>query len=154
MHGSQSLPTQATQLLVDQLIMGSGPYMNGPNQEVTLATPSPYGPSKDITVLPSRLVWASPQNAMTPAASLATPPMTPSLMSLYTEANDWQLLQRQNSDPWGSLQGYVNDDARGQGLHGQDEFLQCTIKSLNPDGCYGCLRVHLSFLMCILGLAV
>jgi hypothetical protein len=132
MHGSQSFPTQATQPLVDQHIVGSGPYMNGPNQQVTVATPSPYGPSEpslygpseDITVLPSRLVQASPQNAMTPAASFATPPMTPSLMSLYTEANDWQLYQRQNSDPWGSLQGYVNDDARGQGLHGQDELLQ------------------------------
>ncbi|CAM6074927.1 unnamed protein product [Sphagnum tenellum] len=122
MRVSQSFPTQANQPLPDQHIMGSGPNINGPSQQVTLASSSNLGPSEDSPGLATGLVLASPQNAMIPAGSLALPPMTPSLMSLYPDTNDWRPYQRSDSNPWGSLQGF-NDDARGQGILSQDELV-------------------------------
>ncbi len=103
-------------------MMGSGPNINGPSQQVTLASSSNLGPSEDGPGLATGLVLASPQNAMIPAGSLALPPMTPSLMSLYPDTNDWRPYQRPDSNPWSSLQGF-NDDARGQGILSQDELV-------------------------------
>lgn len=132
MQVSQSFPTQATRSLPDQHQMGYEP-----SQHVTVASSSDLGPPEDSPGLLTGLILASPQNALMPAMSMILPPMTPSLMNLYPEANERLPYQHQDSNPWGVLQPYINDETRGQGILGQDELVQYDTVYPDTDASYG-----------------
>jgi hypothetical protein len=58
-------------------------------------------------------------------------------MNLYPEANERLPYQHQDSNPWGVLQPYINDEARGQGILGQDELVQYDTVYPDTDASYG-----------------